>query len=123
VYRLWNQTEGAAASGLCFLKFEDAEAFKGLIRWPYEATGFWPLADGRRVRLERLELKVELLDAAVWVDRDSAQVFAQRGGVLGASPLLPGDCFDPGQWAAFSAEALNQTLHRPLFDAAWEHLS
>ncbi len=45
-------------------------------------------------------------------------VVSQRGGELGAAPLLPGGCFDPDQWLACPAGELRDPIRGPLWERA-----
>ena len=117
-YRLYNHTELAPASGLLFLKREDAEKYKDVVRWPYASTGFWPLPDGREVRLEALDLRVQLLTLAAVLERALAVVVMERDGRLGGAALLAGDCFDPEDWEPCAPAGLAHPVQGPLWEQA-----
>jgi hypothetical protein len=118
LYRLYNLSETAPAAGLHFLKREDAERYKEVVRWPYEASGRWPRADGGEIPLEQLDLRVEVVELPVLVDRSLELVLARHEGQLGSAPLLAGDCFDPRAWEACSPEDLAHPLLGPLLENA-----
>jgi hypothetical protein len=122
LYRLYNLTELAPAAPLHFLKRDDAEQYKEVIRWPYAAGGRWPLAKGGEIPLEQLDLRVEVVDLPVLVDRDLDQVLAKFEDRLCAAPLLAGDCFDPRAWEACSPEELAHPLRGPLLARAQTRL-
>jgi hypothetical protein len=98
VYRLFNVSEHEPASGLHFLGRDEAERYKELVKWPYANEGTWPLADGRVLPLERLELRVEPLERPWLADPELGLVVFEQDGQLGGAALLPGDCFDPDEW-------------------------
>jgi hypothetical protein len=118
LYRLYNLTEQAPAAGLHFLKREDAERYKEVIRWPYEAGGRWPTATGREIPLEQLDLRVEVVELPVHIDRVLELALALHEGRLGSAPLLAGDCFDPRGWEACTPEDLAHPLRGPLLENA-----
>lgn len=118
LYRLYNLTELAPAAPLHFLKREDAEQYKEVIRWPYEAGGRWPMAKGGEIPLEQLDLRVEVVDLPVVLDRALDLVLAKHEGRLGAAPLLAGDCFDPRSWEACTPEELAHPARGPLLAKA-----
>ena len=100
VYRLFNVTEHGPASGLHFLERQQAEQYRELVKWPYANEGRWPLADGRELPLDRVELRVEPLERHWVVEPELGQVIFEQEGQLGGAPLLPGNCFDPDEWQA-----------------------
>lgn len=122
LYRVYNLTELGPASGLLFFKREDAEKYKELVKWPYVNDGRWPLSGGGSVPLNELELRVESLDMDVLPDQELDQVLWEQAGVLGAAPLLPGDCFDPDQWCAYSPADLANVHLGSRLELAWQAL-
>jgi len=70
------------------------------VKWPYANDGLWPLADGRELPLERLELRVEPLERHWLAEAELGLVVFEQDGQLGGAPLLPGNCFDPDEWQA-----------------------
>jgi len=108
VYRLFNVSEHEPTCGLHFLGRDEAERYKELVKWPYANDGLWPLADGRELPLERVELRVEPLERPWLADPELGMVVFEQEGHVGGAPLLPGNCFDPDEWqAAPSAELAN----------------
>jgi|SRR5665213_1399280 len=122
VYRVYNRTENAPAAGLCFLKSQDAEKYKELIRWPYADSGFWPLPREKAIPMTMLDLQVENLDLPVLVEKGLRLVLMERENGTGAAPLLTGDCFDPEQWLAFTPEELTHPVLGPLLEQAQRKL-
>jgi hypothetical protein len=122
LYRLYNQTESKPASALLFLKREDALKYQDLVRWPYATSGRWPLPGGLDIPLDRLELRVESVDLPGELEKTLALVVMEHEGRLGGAALLPGDCFDPGEWEAFTPEDLAHPVKGPLMEAAGKRL-
>jgi len=111
VYRLFNVTEHEPTCGLHFLEREEAERYKELVKWPYANDQRWPLAEGREVPLDRVELRVEPLERHWLAEPDLGVVVFEQDGQLGGAPLLPGNCFDPDEWqAAPAADMANPEL-------------
>jgi hypothetical protein len=121
-YRLYNQTELKPASGLLFLKREDALKYQDLVRWPYANSGRWPLPGGLDMPLALLDLRVEAVDFPGVLEKTLSLVVLEREGRLGGAALLPGDCFDPGEWEAFTPEELAHPVHGPLMEQAGKRL-
>jgi hypothetical protein len=121
-YRLFNQSEGAPASGLVFLKREDAERYKDVVLWPYANTGFWPLPGGRELRLDELDLRVELFSLRAVLEPALGAVVMERDGRLGSAALLAGDCFDPEEWEPCPPGERDHPARGPLWEAAREAL-
>ena len=122
LYRLYNLTELGPASGLHFFKREGAEAYKDLVKWPYADSGRWPLAGGGSVALAQVDLRVESIDVTLLLLPALDMVLWEQMGVLGAAPLLPGDCFDPDEWAGYSSgDFAHPTLGLQL-ETAWKTL-
>lgn len=122
LYRLYNLTEQAPASGLHFLKREGAEKYKDLVRWPYAESGRWPLPGGREIPLKDIDFYVEPVDLPVVVEPALGLAVMEREGVLGTSALLPGDCFDPKEWLACAQEELEHPFSGPLLEEARRRL-
>jgi hypothetical protein len=122
LYRLYNQTELKPASGLLFLKREDALKYQDLVRWPYANSGRWPLPGGLDIPLDRLDLRVEAVDLPGELEQSLDLVVMEREGRLGGAALLPGDCFDPAEWEAFTPEDLAHPVTGPLMEAAGKKL-
>jgi len=118
LYRLYNQTELKPASGLLFLKREDALKYQDLVRWPYANSGRWPLPGGLDIPLDRLELRVEVVDLPGELEKTLALVVMEHEGRLGGAALLPGDCFRPRGMGGLHAEDLAHPVKGPLMEAA-----
>jgi hypothetical protein len=116
VYRLFNLSEHGPASGLHFLDRDEADRYRELVKWPYANEGTWPLADGRELPLERVELRVEPLERRWLAEPELGVVVFEQEGQLGGAPLLPGNCFDPDEWQAAPATE----LANPETAALWE---
>lgn len=115
-YRLHNVSEGAPASELLFLRREDAERYQEILRWPYAVTGLWPLAAGGEMPLDGVRFAAEAVEMDASVEEGLGLVALARNGALGGAPLLPGDCFDPGQWR----ECPPEERRHPVRGAAWD---
>jgi hypothetical protein len=122
LYRLFNLTELEPATGLYFVRLEGAEQYKQLILWPYRNEGRWPLADGRSIPLEKLDLRVETVELQVCVEEQLMVVVMEHAGKLGTAPFLTGDCFNPDDWTPVSAAELAHPVHGPLLAAAQHKL-
>jgi hypothetical protein len=122
LHRLFNLTELAPAAGLHFVRREDAEAYKQLVRWPYAAEGRWPLADGGSVPLEAVDLRVEVVDVPVVLEPALHLAVQERDGALGTAPLLPGDCFDPDEWTPCTPAQLAHPVSGPRLEQAQRQL-
>jgi hypothetical protein len=122
LYRLYNLTELGPASGLHFFDRAKAEAYKELVKWPYADTGLWPMADGSRVLLKDVDLRVETVELKVLPLPNLDLVLSEQNELLGSCPLLPGDCFDPDDWKAFGPAELTHPTLGPQLDQAWNAL-
>jgi hypothetical protein len=122
LYRLYNLTEQKPASGLLFLKREDALNYQDLVRWPYANSGRWPLAGGLEMPLDQLELRVEAVEFPGLLEKTLGLVVMEHEGRLGGSALLGGDCFDPAEWEAFTPEDLAHPVSGPLMEQAGKRL-
>jgi hypothetical protein len=122
LHRLYNLTELQPAAGLHFIRREDAERYKELVRWPYVNEGRWPLADGRSVSLDKLDLRIESVDLPAVLEESLVVVVMERDGKLGSAPFLTGDCFDPDEWQPFSALELAHPVHGPRIEMARQRL-
>jgi hypothetical protein len=116
-YRLFNVSEHEPASGLHFVNRDEADRYKELVKWPYANEGLWPLADGRELDLDKVELRVEPLERHWLPEPELGLVVFEQDGQLGGAPLLPGNCFDPDEWQAAPAAELAS----PELSALWEH--
>lgn len=116
LYRLYNLTEHAPASGLLFFRRDQAEKYRELVKWPYLNSQRWPLPDGREIPLEAVDLRVEVLERPVAQAAELGLVVFRNEGVPGGAPWLPGDCFDPDEWQAASA----LDLESPDLAARWQ---
>lgn len=122
LHRLFNLTELEPATGLYFIRHEDAEKFKQMIVWPYLSEGRWPLAAGHSIPLAKLDLRVETVDLAAVVDESLMLVVMEHAGKLGTAPFLTGDCFNPDDWAPCSASDLSHPIIGPRLAIAQQRL-
>jgi hypothetical protein len=119
LYRLYNLTELGPASGLHFFKREGAEAYKDLVKWPYADSGRWPLSNGSTVPLSLVDLRVEEAEMDVLLAPEQEAVIWEQEKALGSAPLLPGDCFDPDEWRAYSSADLANPVTGIRVEQAW----
>lgn len=122
LFRLYNLTELGPASGLHFMDRAKAEAYKDLVKWPYADTGLWPMADGSRVLLKDVDLRVETVDLKALALPNLDMVLMEQNATLGSCPLLPGDCFDPDEWRAFGPVEMTHPTLGPQLEQAWKAL-
>jgi hypothetical protein len=122
LHRLFNLTELEPATGLYFVRMEDAEKFKQMIVWPYVKEGRWPLAAGHSIPLEKLDLRVETVELAAVIEEHMMVVVMEHAGKLGTAPFLTGDCFNPDDWAQCSPLDLAHPIYGPRLELAQQRL-
>ena len=118
LYRLYNLSEHAPASGLLFFRRDQAERYRELVKWPYANNQRWPLPDGREIPLAAVDLRVELIERAAFPEPELGVVVFRHEGAPGGAPLLPGDCFDPDEWAPAPALELDSPVTGPRWQRA-----
>lgn len=121
-FRLYNLTELSPASPLHFLEKAGAEAYRDYVKWPYEKTGRFPLRDGSSVRLADLDLRTEEVEINAVAVPSQELLLIERDGLIGLCYLLPGNCYNPDDWAPASAAELAYPEAGVLLDQAKRHL-
>jgi hypothetical protein len=98
-YRLHNRSEPGPASPLHFLSKAGADGYRDYFRWPYQNTGRYPLHQGGSIPVADLDLRTEEVEVKAVLAPELDLLFVERDGAIGVCYLLPGDCFNPDDWA------------------------
>lgn len=121
-FRLYNLTELGPASPLHFLEKAGADGYRDYVRWPYEKTGRYPLHQGGSVPLADLDLRTEEVDVNAVLVPELEILLVERDGFVGTCHLLPGNCFNPDNWAPASSAELAHPEAGKLLDEAQKRL-